>query len=659
MICLPYARRLLGAAAAGSALSALLLAPSAAQATVIQNFGCSATNMQQSVAPVGAVSARVTLNGSAGQSGGGVGGVGGKGDSLQFTMPASSQQTFEILVGCQSGTPDGGTGGPGYYQGGNGGGGTYFMDASGIASQALAVAGGGAGGGGSGRTQGIDPSGAADGYTGYGGNGGAAGMAGQTGAQIDGTDGSTSLGGFFGEPGTASADGAGGLGGTGDTANGLRGADGVAQRAGVGGEGSFDQVLDGGGGGGGGGGYTTGGGGGGGGGDHSAPVGAGGGGGAGGTSYLAPSLTQTSAPAATVDVNGSVSVVYTVVGQVQGMLPNTGFAVVSPGQTSSETITYSQSAGQNDPATLGQASIAQTGSRFDITNDTCSNTALAQAATCAITVAFTPTATGSASGTLSLPNNGISGTSSLPLNAVAVKPATALVRPGGSESFGSVTVGATQDKTFSVSNTGGQLLTVDQVSESGSSDFRVVSDQDFCSGTTIQGSCTVQVAYTPSAAGSATATLTIPSNDPSHPDTTVTLTGSGVAAASTSNPTTTTPPSSTPPVSSPPAGPTAPSRLNGSTRTLALGAPRSHVTVAFTLQKASTVIVTLQRRQGGHWKTFGATRTTRGSGRRSFTLHPRFAGRKLTAGRYRLRLQTTLHGVRSTPVSKVIEVTSA
>ncbi len=92
--------------------------------------------------------------------------------------------------------------------------------------------------------------------------------------------------------------------------------------------------------------------------------------------------------------------------------------------------------------------------------------------------------------------------------------------------FGTVSVQTTATQTFSISNTGTRSLIVGTITVSGA-DFNLGTDS--CSGMSVapSSSCTVQVAFTPTAVGSRSATLSIPSNDPDESTVTVALTGSG------------------------------------------------------------------------------------------------------------------------------------
>ena len=96
-----------------------------------------------------------------------------------------------------------------------------------------------------------------------------------------------------------------------------------------------------------------------------------------------------------------------------------------------------------------------------------------------------------------------------------------------SHNFGSVTVGSSSSKTFTVSNTGTADLLIGVINLTGADDFSLQNDN--CSNQTISpgGNRTLQVVFTPGSTGAKTATLSIPSNDQTL---LVPLTGEGVPA---------------------------------------------------------------------------------------------------------------------------------
>ncbi len=102
--------------------------------------------------------------------------------------------------------------------------------------------------------------------------------------------------------------------------------------------------------------------------------------------------------------------------------------------------------------------------------------------------------------------------------------------------FGAVTVGNTQTRSTTISNTGSAALTISSLTISGNSDFVLNSSTpatpfDIAAG----ANATVQVNYTPGASGSDSGQLTIASNDSNEASIVVSLNGSGTAPATVCN----------------------------------------------------------------------------------------------------------------------------
>ncbi len=106
------------------------------------------------------------------------------------------------------------------------------------------------------------------------------------------------------------------------------------------------------------------------------------------------------------------------------------------------------------------------------------------------------------------------------------------IRVSGSSSFGSVTIGNSVSQTITVTNDGDANLEVGSLSAL-SAPFTLSSDT--CSDTTLAAgnTCSATIQFTPSVAGSADATLNIPSNDSDEATTTLTITGTGEIDLST------------------------------------------------------------------------------------------------------------------------------
>ena len=198
---------------------------------------------------------------------------------------------------------------------------------------------------------------------------------------------------------------------------------------------------------------------------------------------------------------------------VGGSSASQSFAVTNTGQSAS-----------------GPISVAVTGTNtadFVIDANSCTAT-LAAGGNCSVSVRFTPAAAGARTATLSVSGTpGGSVTSSLKGTGATAK----LVLSPASHGYGSVTIGASSDsQSYTVTNTGlaasGPVAVAITGTDAG--DFNLVSST--CGGQIAAGSsCTVGVAFAPSAPGSRTATLTATAS-PGGSDTAA-LSGTGAAKA--------------------------------------------------------------------------------------------------------------------------------
>jgi MYXO-CTERM domain-containing protein len=182
--------------------------------------------------------------------------------------------------------------------------------------------------------------------------------------------------------------------------------------------------------------------------------------------------------------------------------------------------------------------VSNTGTTtFQVTSVTISNGApftvspagaftLAPAQSRTLSVVFTPTAQGQATGTLTLTTNDPSTpTLSVVLTGTGVKPTVVL--SATSLAFGEQYVGTSStSQSVEVANTGTDVLTVSNVSVNAGAAFSVTPNSTF----TLAPNQTRQlsVVFSPPAEGPFTGTLTLTTDDPAQPNASVTLTGAGV-----------------------------------------------------------------------------------------------------------------------------------
>ena len=171
-------------------------------------------------------------------------------------------------------------------------------------------------------------------------------------------------------------------------------------------------------------------------------------------------------------------------------------------------------------ASISISAVSVTGD-FSQTNN-CTST-MASGSSCTFLVYFTPTQTGARTGTLSITTSASSTAQTVNLAGTGIA-LTAQVSPG-SLTFTSQILGTTsapQPVTFS--NTGSAALTISSIA--GSANFGETNN--CASGVAANGSCTINVAFTPTATGTVTGTLTVSDNASGSPQT-VTLSGTGIA----------------------------------------------------------------------------------------------------------------------------------
>ncbi|WP_277041042.1 choice-of-anchor D domain-containing protein [Actinacidiphila oryziradicis] len=140
---------------------------------------------------------------------------------------------------------------------------------------------------------------------------------------------------------------------------------------------------------------------------------------------------------------------------------------------------------------------------------------------CTVSVTFTPTASGTRTGTLTVNAGGSNNPVSL--TGTGTAPGPVLNANPASLSFAGTVVGSSAAaQAVTISNTGTTSATVSGVSVTG--DF---SQTNNCSTIAVGASCTVNVTFTPTSGGTRTGSLSVASNANNGP-TTVALTGAGI-----------------------------------------------------------------------------------------------------------------------------------
>jgi hypothetical protein len=154
-------------------------------------------------------------------------------------------------------------------------------------------------------------------------------------------------------------------------------------------------------------------------------------------------------------------------------------------------------------------------------------TSLGAGASCTVSVAFRPTATGARTGTLTIASN--AGTSTVSLSGTGTAPGPALSATPSSLSFATTVVGTTSAaQPVTVRNTGTAAASITSIAASG--DFAQANDCGASLG--VGASCIVSVTFRPTAAGSRTGALTITSNAVNSP---ASVALAGTAVSTTTN----------------------------------------------------------------------------------------------------------------------------
>ncbi|MFZ0685959.1 MAG: choice-of-anchor D domain-containing protein [Terriglobales bacterium] len=206
--------------------------------------------------------------------------------------------------------------------------------------------------------------------------------------------------------------------------------------------------------------------------------------------------------------------------------PSQNFGAVNVGSSAQQVFTVTN----DTSSTVTISSITFTGANpTDFAqNNTCSSP-LASAATCTITVTFTPADMGSFSATLNVADNAPASPQTASLTGTGVAAPIVSLSPA-SLAFGNVNLGATSAaQPVVLTNTGNAALVITSIGFTGtnSADF---AETDNCPGTlNPSAQCTLMVTFTPSLVGAESASLQFTDNAADSPET-VSLTGTGVSS---------------------------------------------------------------------------------------------------------------------------------
>jgi len=200
------------------------------------------------------------------------------------------------------------------------------------------------------------------------------------------------------------------------------------------------------------------------------------------------------------------------------------FPATAAGQASApEIVTLTNSGGVN----LTLISVSVSGA-FTSSNN-CTAT-LAANSTCTISVVFSPTQTGSQTGTLTVAD--AVRTQTVSLTGSGVQPPALAVTPASLTFTGQQVGVPSSPQTLTVSNTGGTSLANVGFQITGLSAISFSTGATTCGATLAANSnCTVQIVFTPATAGGSTAALVVSSSTAGVATVTVSLSGTGLAPA--------------------------------------------------------------------------------------------------------------------------------
>lgn len=179
-------------------------------------------------------------------------------------------------------------------------------------------------------------------------------------------------------------------------------------------------------------------------------------------------------------------------------------------------------------AALTITSISAAGPFAQTNNCPLSSSTLAAGSNCTISVTFAPTASGAATGTLSVADNGSGSPRTVGLAGTGVAASPSVTLSPTSLTFASQVLGvASAPQTVTVSNSGNGALSISSITVTGAegSEF---AETNTCGASVDAGAtCSINVIFTPSVAGAAAATVNVNDIAPNAPQT-VSLSGTGL-----------------------------------------------------------------------------------------------------------------------------------
>ena len=208
------------------------------------------------------------------------------------------------------------------------------------------------------------------------------------------------------------------------------------------------------------------------------------------------------------------------------------FASATEGSTSAAQAVTVKNIGTGAVTLTSETLTGTNASSFVISANTC-GASLASNATCTVSVEFNPAAAGTLTASLSVADNASGSPQTVSLTGTGTVASTLAVSLSPTTlTFASTTQGSTSAaQVVTVSNTGNSTLTLTSETLTGTNASSYLISANTCgSSLAASATCAVSIEFTPAAAGTLTASLSVADNASGSPQT-VGLTGTGAAAA--------------------------------------------------------------------------------------------------------------------------------
>lgn len=252
-------------------------------------------------------------------------------------------------------------------------------------------------------------------------------------------------------------------------------------------------------------------------------------------------ITVTFTPTAAGVLTGTISVTDNVSTSPQ-TVPLTGTGVAASVGFSPTSLTFAnQTVGTSSAASTviltnsGSAALTITGvsvtgaNNGDFTQTSTCSGSIAAGASCSINVTFAPTATGTRTANVTVNDSATGSPQNVPISGTGIAPAVGLSPP--TVTFASQAVGSTSAATVvTLSNSGNAVLTINSIGIAGANAGDFGQTNNCGSSLAAATSCTINATFSPTAAGTRTASVSISDNASGSPQS-VSLTGTGTAPA--------------------------------------------------------------------------------------------------------------------------------